>query len=299
MDKTDLDRLVRMIDMIRTDIVDLYAHYGLDRNDAADGRLLCWIWNTPPQISPHWRKRPAVLIIPGGGYHHVSPREAEPVAMRFLARGYAAFVLEYSVAPSAFPVSLREACLAMRYIREHADTLEVNQNMVSAIGFSAGGHLCGMLGTLYDAPEVSNLGSPSLLRPDALGLCYPVAISWGHTHEGSFLHLTHNEPILRKRLSLDNLVRPDMPPVYLWHTRSDTDVPVRNSLVLAQALDEAGVSFAMHIFRDGPHGMSVSDPQSYPAHTVPVRSKDVPDWPENMMQFFTEIGFAITDGEEP
>ena len=35
----------------------------------------------------------AVLILPGGGYNHVSDREAEPVALRFLARGWCAFVL--------------------------------------------------------------------------------------------------------------------------------------------------------------------------------------------------------------
>ncbi len=282
--------------MIKTEIVDLYHNFGIDRKDAAGGQLSCWIWQTPEQISPIWRKRPAVLIIPGGGYHKVSPREAEPVAMRFLGKGYTAFVLEYSVAPSMFPTSLREAAMAMRYIRENAQKLEVNENMVAAIGFSAGGHLCGTLGTMYDCPEVSDLAPAGMIRPDVLGLCYPVAISWGNTHEGSFLHLTHNDPKLRDRLSLDHLVRHDMPPVYLWHTRVDKDVPVRNSLVLAQALDEAGVSFAMHIYRKGPHGMSVANDQAYPVYSVPEMSTDVTEWPEKMIQFFQEIGFTITDG---
>lgn len=287
---------MQIISMIKTEIVDLYAHYGFDRKDAADGRLCCWIWQTPEQISPHDRKRPAVLILPGGGYHKVSPREAEPVAMRFLAQGYAAFVLEYSVAPSMFPAALREAAMAMRYIREHAARLEVNPDMVAAIGFSAGGHLCGTLGTMYDSPEVSDIAPASMIRPDALGLCYPVAVSWGDTHEGSFLHLTHNDPALRARLSLDHLVRPDMPPVYLWHTRTDASVPVRNSLILAQALDEAGVNFAMHIYRHGSHGLSLANDQVYPVSSVPERSIDITEWPEEMMRFFRESGFTIMDG---
>lgn len=284
--------------MIKTEIVDLYKSYAVDPQGAKGGHLLAWIWQTPEQISPNWRRRPAVLIIPGGGYHKVSPREAEPVAMRFLARGYAVFSLQYSVAPSGFPVSLREAAMAMAYIRSHAAELEVDPAMVAAIGFSAGGHLCGTLGTLYDAPEVRDIAAPEVIRPDALGLCYPVAVSWGRTHEGSFLHLTGNDPALRQRLSLDQLVRPDMPPVFLWHTRTDTDVPVRNSLVLSQALDEAGVSFAMHIHRFGPHGMSVANETCYPVQKVPNKSKDVLLWPETMMDFFSELGFAITDGEE-
>lgn len=282
--------------MIKTEIVDLYAHYGYDRNDAADGRLCCWIWQTPEQICTQRRKRPAVLIIPGGGYQKVSPREAEPVAMRFLAQGYTAFVLEYSVAPSRFPTALREAAMAMRYIREHAEQMEVNPNMVAALGFSAGGHLCGTLGTMFDCSEVSDIAAASILRPDVLGLCYPVAISWGNTHEGSFLHLTHNDPALRARMSLDHLVRSDMPPVFLWHTRTDASVPVRNSLILAQALDEAGVSFAMHIYPQGPHGLSLANDQVYPAVSVPERSSNITGWPEEMMQYFRENGFAITDG---
>ncbi len=282
--------------MIKTEIVNLYQEYGRSPEGAEGGRLLAWIWRTPEQISPLRRKRPAVLIIPGGGYQHVSPREAEPVAMRFLARGYAAFVLEYSVLPSRFPTALREAAMAIRYIREHGEALEVDPHMVAAIGFSAGGHLCGCLGTMYDCPEVADIAPPEILRPDALGLCYPVAVSWGKTHENSFIRLTDSDGALSARLSLDRLVRPDMPPVYLWHTRPDMDVPVRNSLVLAQALDEAGVAFSMHIYRNGPHGMSLSDEQCYPSGKVPERSENVIQWPEEMMLFFREIGFKITDG---
>lgn len=38
-----------------------------------------------------------------------SDREAEPIAMQFLAAGCNAFVLRYSVAPSVFPTALLEA----------------------------------------------------------------------------------------------------------------------------------------------------------------------------------------------
>ncbi len=42
---------------------------------------------------PTARVRPAVLIFPGGGYRFCSDREAEPIAMAFLAAGYQAFIL--------------------------------------------------------------------------------------------------------------------------------------------------------------------------------------------------------------
>lgn len=281
---------------MQTEIVALYEYYNLQAPEGAKGILSCWKCETSAAVSVR-RRCPAVLILPGGGYSRVSPREAEPVALRFAVRGYAAFVLEYSCAPLHYPVSLREAALAMRYIREHAGDYEVDPSMVAAIGFSAGGHLCGTLGMMYDAPEVADLGGSDLLRPDALGLCYPVAVSWGKTHEGSFQNISAGDMELQNKLSLEKLVRPDMPPTFLWHTRDDASVPCRNSLILASALEEMGVDFAFHVYRHGCHGVSTADEMVYPAGKVPDISRDVVFWPELMMQFFEEIGFCITDEE--
>lgn len=277
-------------------IVDLYQSLNRTPPEGASAPLRCFIQRTSGQIAPR-RLRPAVLILPGGGYSHVSEREAEPVALRFAARGWSAFILTYSVAPHKFPTALREAAMAMRWIRENAGAMEVDANKVAAMGFSAGGHLCGTLGTMFDCPEVRDIGPAALLRPDALGLCYPVAVSWGDTHEGSFRCLCGEDAALRRRLSLDALVRPDMPPVFLWHTRNDETVPVRNSLLLAQSLQEAGIEFAMHIFRQGRHGLSTADSQAYPMEGVPPVSWDVPGWLEAELRFFEEIGLKPQDYE--
>lgn len=278
------------------EIVDLYQYFDAKAPENAVGRLTCYTTATPQKVSP-CRKKPAVLILPGGAYRWTSPREAEPVALRFLAKGWAAFVLDYSVAPCGFPTSLREACYAMRFIRENAGKWEIDPNMVAATGFSAGGHLCGCLGTLYDCPEVADIGDASLLRPDALGLCYPVAVSWGRTHGESFQNISRGDEALKRRLSLDQCVRPDMPPVFLWHTRDDGSVPCRNSLVLATALEEAGVDFAMHIFRHGKHGLSTADQMSNSTREAPDVSWDVPGWVEAEMRFFGDIGLKIRDFE--
>ena len=45
----------------------------------------------------HGRRRPAMVICPGGGYEFCSDREAEPMALAWVARGYQAFVLDYTV----------------------------------------------------------------------------------------------------------------------------------------------------------------------------------------------------------
>lgn len=281
---------------MRIETIDLYEYFSQPRPEMAVAELTMWTHKTPAAISGD-RRRPAVLILPGGGYEHVSAREAEPVALRFAARGYVAFALTYSCKPHVFPVALREAAMAMKFIRANARTMEVDPSMVAAIGFSAGGHLCGTLGTLFDDPAVADIGPAELLRPDALGLCYPVAVSWGRTHEGSFQNLTGGDEQLRSRLSLEKLVRSDMPPVFLWHTRQDGSVPCRNSILLAAALAETQVPFALHVYHRGPHGLSVADETAYKDTAVPIVSADVPGWVDSMMEFFREQGFRITDME--
>ena len=277
--------------------VDLYAHFGIPKAEGIRGILTCQSAGEKV-ICTEKRRIPAVLVIPGGGYAFTSEREAEPIALHFLTRDYAAFTLYYTCAPQGFPVALREAAMAMRYIRENADAFGVEPSMVAAVGFSAGGHLCGTLGTMYDCPEVADIGSADLLRPDALGLCYPVLVEWGRTHEGTFHNISMGDAELRKRLSLEKQVRPDMPPVFLWHTRSDAVVPCRNSIIMAQALEEAGVDFTLHVYRKGPHGLATADTCTYASYNLPEMSRDVKNWLPAMMDFFEDVGFRVTDTQD-
>ena len=68
------------------------------------------------------QRRPAVLICPGGSYAMCSQREAEPIALQYLAAGFCSFVLDYSVAPEHFPQALLEALTAIRWARSPAGT---------------------------------------------------------------------------------------------------------------------------------------------------------------------------------
>ena len=90
--------------------------------------------------------RPAMLVLPGGGYKGCStPIEGIPIAMEFYQRGYNAYVLEYSCDPARFPTQLVQAATAMDTIRRRAEICNTDSSSVFAVGFSAGGHLCGTL----------------------------------------------------------------------------------------------------------------------------------------------------------
>ena len=101
-------------------------------------------------------KRKAMLVIPGGGYGCIcSDREGEPIAQAFIAKGYNAFILHYSVGGRrAFPAQLIEASMAIKHIRDNAENYGIDPKNVFVVGFSAGGHLAGCLATMWQKDDI-------------------------------------------------------------------------------------------------------------------------------------------------
>ena len=64
------------------------------------------------------RKRPVVVICPGGGYAMTSDREAEPIAMQYLVRGYHAVILRYSVEPARYPLALLQLAKSVAFLEK-------------------------------------------------------------------------------------------------------------------------------------------------------------------------------------
>lgn len=222
-----------------------------------------YIPDNSPEIDTE-RLHKAVLICPGGGYHFTSDREAEPIALEFLSKGIAAFVLRYSVAPARYPTALLEVSRAMWIIRENANQWHINTNDIAVCGFSAGGHLAANLATQWNEKFISEkLGMPSEMnKPNKLILCYPVILSEkGRCHRGSFENLL-GEGLSEEEyssLSLEKLIGQHTPPTFLWHTFNDGAVPCDSSLEFALALKKHNIPFEMHIYPDGPHGLSLCD----------------------------------------
>lgn len=256
--------------------IDLYEYFGIKRPDGAKGYLDAYFRDTDAMLkitdagSPD-RIRPAMLVIGGGGYGYVSGREKEPIALAYMDMGFHAFVLDYSVEPVRFPTQLIEACMAMLYIRESESNYNIDNDHVCAIGFSAGGHLCGMLATMYNAKEVVEVlgDNAKLCRPDGVILSYPVITSGEFAHKGSFEKLTGCDAQLTKDLSLEFKVTADTPPAFIWSTNEDKGVPCENSILMALAYRKAGVPMELHIFEPGCHGLSTCDDEVYtPESTV-------------------------------
>ena len=109
---------------------------------AVEGAVLTVYLRQPAEAMPLAATRPLVLVVPGGGYEHVSAREADPVAVRFLAAGYHAAVLEYGVGEQARDYRpFRQIDGALALLRERAAEWGIQPDKIAACGFSAGGHL--------------------------------------------------------------------------------------------------------------------------------------------------------------
>ena len=212
--------------------------------------LITYIRDNPPEMSNDPRR--AILICPGGGYQWTSDREAEPVALQFLARGYNVFVLKYSVAEMAKNLNpLRETELAIKHIRDNAIAYNIRADKVFVLGFSAGGHVALSSGTLLEKEA----------RPDGMVLCYPVVTASCPTHMGSLYNFcgTNSPTDEQKHLfSLDLHVDSDTPPAFIWHTENDDSVPVQNSKNLALAMEKFGIKHELVLFPDGHHGLSLA-----------------------------------------
>lgn len=214
------------------------------------------------------RKRPLVLICPGGGYVMTSDREAEPVAMQFLAKGYHAAVLRYSVSPAVYPEALMQVATTMKWLKGHAEEYGIDPDKIVVMGFSAGGHLAGDYGVSWKKPFVrESVGADEkTLRPAGLILCYPVITSGEKAHKGSFEALLGDRLEEKKEeVSLEKQVNEDVPPVFLWHTMEDDCVPVENSLLFYQALLEKKIPSELHIYPYGSHGLSLASEETMSA----------------------------------
>lgn len=210
------------------------------------------------------RKRPLVLICPGGGYHMVSVREGEPVALHFLTAGCHAAVLWYDTADqdAEYPQELVELAWSVAYIRARADQYAVDKDKIIVAGFSAGAHLAASLGCFWDKDwlEQKMQMAKTCYQPNGLILAYPVITSGEFAHRDSIVNLmgTKADAALEQELGLETQVTDKVPPVFMWHTFEDDVVPLENSLLFAGALKKAGVHFEYHVFPHGGHGYSLA-----------------------------------------
>lgn len=245
----------------------------------ATGYLYTYFLDSSIEMRPN-EKRPVILMCPGGGYEMTSDREAEPMAMRFLAMGYHVAILRYSVSPVRYPAALLQVAESVLYLKRHAEEYHIDPKKIVVQGCSAGGHLAADYGVSWHQKWLADAMTTTSdqLKIAGLLLCYPVITSGEKAHEESFRNLLGEQYEEKKEeLSLENQVTPDTPPTFLWHTATDETVPVENSLYFFQSCLQQGVSAELHIYPVGGHGLSLANEETCRANGIGVQ-KECQSW---------------------
>ncbi|WP_267388789.1 alpha/beta hydrolase [Sphingomonas sp. GC_Shp_3] len=217
----------------------------------------------------------ALLVTPGGGYSViVIDVEGYQIGPWLAERGWTVFVLYYRLPGEGWAnradVPLADAQRAMRLIRSRAPTYGIDPAKVGALGFSAGGHVCGDLATRYDATVYAPVDAADRLsaRPAIAAPIYAVqSMSAPLAHGGSRDMLLGPNPSVetQRAHSPAHNVTAATPPVFMAHAEDDTTVSVENTVEMRAALKMAGVKVETHLFTAGRHGLGLPGPAGEPA----------------------------------
>lgn len=195
--------------------------------------------------------RPCIVICPGGGYLYCSPREGEPVALAYAARGIHAFILRYSTGRAAAGFApLDEIDWVIGYIRDNAAEWHIDPDKILTCGFSAGGHLALAAGVIAEnRPNGMILSYPAVSMPNVPGADMMLKLLMGKNE------VTDADA---DRLELISKVDKNSPPAFMVATAEDM-LTGFGALPLAKRYSDLRLGYELHIFQHGPHGYSLAN----------------------------------------
>ena len=234
-----------------------------------------------PYMADDSLNAPTVIVCPGGSYHWLDVKGegievaewlrdngVNAVLLQYRTAGFGAFFWHYRyvVRGNRHPDMICDIQRTIRYVRENAAEMGINPDRVGVLGFSAGGHLA-LSSACYSETDYTDLkAGPSgvSLRPDFVGAIYPVV-----TMKGEYVHKRSRRGLLgewgkynsekRNEMSIEENIPKDCPPVFLINCKDDPVVDWHNSVILDNALTNAGVSHKYILYETGKHGFGVSD----------------------------------------
>lgn len=218
-----------------------------------------------------YEKAPVVMYFHGGGWRiNNKSSEADQLALINDLRdeGFAIVSIDYRKLPeSFFPAPVSDALCSVRYLRATAGTNGLDAEKIALYGFSAGGHLAGMVGTLdsnntfNDGPykeQSSRVKAVVTLAgifsfEDKLRPGYEAKIQY-------FLNGQQNsvaQPI--------SYVSSDDPPFLLVHGLNDQYIAPEQDDIFASRLKEVGVQNKIVHVQNAEHGLGSVDGEATPS----------------------------------
>ena len=226
------------------------TYYGLDQNPNLD-----------------MKKRPLILVFPGGSFNHLAQREGEPVALAYVDHGFNAAVVSYNLTTDPgdiYPDAGLSGLRAIQYFRQNAERLGIDPEKIITIGFSAGGHVVSVINMMAESEKWQKAFKfkHDEVAPNATILGYPLI---DFTKIGFKLNSSEEKEVDDEEekgfLNTANGVTSQTPPTFIFQAYDDPTVLIDNSLEYMMALRKHNVQFEAHIFDKGGHGFSLARPE--------------------------------------
>jgi acetyl esterase/lipase len=213
---------------------------------------------------------PLVVYIHGGAFR--AGDKAEHAPLEYLAEGYALAAINYRLSQHAlFPAQIEDCKAAVRWLRAHAKEYGLDPRRVAVGGSSAGGHLAAMVGTAhhvkaFDVGEHLDVSSRVQAVLDYFGPTDFLQMD-AHRPPGGMVHDTPDSPESQlvggpiqenpdrvARANPITYITAGAPPFLIVHGDRDPLVPHHQSVLLATALEKAGVPVTFYTVEGGGHG---------------------------------------------
>ncbi len=182
--------------------------------------------------------------------------EGFPIAWKLNEAGFSAFVLFYRCGKEAhYPSPIDDVAAAIKFILENAELFNVETSKYAVVGFSAGGHAVSSFGT-----ESVGWQHYSLPCPGALILAYAVVTMGLYSHQKTkryFLRKEYDTIILQSQYSAEMNVTKNYPATYIFSCDKDSGVDIHNSIMLADSLKKAQVSYILDLSEGTIHGIGL------------------------------------------
>jgi acetyl esterase/lipase len=210
---------------------------------------------------------PAILVVHGGAWRMGTRADLAAIAQALAAHGYTAVAIDYRLAPKyKFPAQIYDCQAAVRWMRAHASELKIDPNRIGGFGYSAGGHLVALLGTLDD----KQLREPGL-PPSAPSARLQVIVAGGAPCDFRVLPGDSDRvafwiggtrdamPNEYRDASPASFITSDDPPMYFFHGQQDLLVPIQSPTEMVKQLKDAHVTAEMYPIKDAGHIQALFD----------------------------------------
>jgi acetyl esterase/lipase len=245
---------------------------------------------------------PAILLVHGGAWTTGSRYQVAMLGWALAEHGYTAAAITYRLAPQhKFPAQIHDCQAAVRWMREHAGEFKIDRDRIGGLGYSAGGHLVALLGSLddddlHEEGIVANAPSARLQVVLAGGaVCDVRTLPANSRRLAYWLGDTRAaKPEVYRDASPANYITAEDPPMFFFHGSDDFVVPINGAIRMVRQLQMSGVTAEMYTIKNSGHIQTFFDPRAF-EHALAFADRYLkPDSKIGGAEFTPAVGTAAT-----